>query len=339
MHDVPLSPELFQGHISLERVEGGIRPWRIPHERRALFPPNAIGEKGRNATGVRLRFESDTSTVEVAFAPFETVALFDLVIDNDIIATQKAEPGATSVRFEGLPREPKVMELYLPHAKPIAVKGVRIDEGSSISIPGDTRIRWVAYGSSITECAGAASPAQTWPAIVARLNGWHLTSLGYGGNCHLEPNVARMIRDLPADAISLCLGINVYGAASLGPRTFRAAVIGFIEILREKHSETPISVLSPIISPPRETTPNAVGFTLQALRNEVREAVLALQEHGDSHLVYIDGREVFGEAEAESHLPDALHPDAEGYRIMGRNFDAQVIKPLQATYANLRSIA
>ena len=337
MQNVQLTPELFQGHISLEPVDGGIKPWRIPHERRAVFPPNALGEKGENATGVRLRFESDTANVEVSFRPMQSEALFDLVIENEIVATKRAQPGEGAVRFEGLPSGKKVIELYVPHAKPITVTGLRVDAGAQVATPPDGRLRWVAYGSSITECAAAASPAQTWPAIVARTNDWHLTCLGYGGNCHFEPNVARMIRDLQADVISMCLGINVYGAASLGPRTFRAAVIGLIEIVREKHPETPVTVLSPIISPPREKAPNAVGFTLEAIRDEVREAVAALQSHGDRHLHYTDGRDVFGEAEAQEHLPDELHPDAEGYRIMARNFDAKVIKPLQATYPRLRA--
>jgi len=335
---VQLTPELFQGHISLETLNDGIKPWRVPHKRRWLFPPAVLNGKGENATGVRLRFESDTSAVEVDFAPFDSNAIFDLVIDNEIVSSQKVEPGTSSVRFEGLGRESKVMEIYLPHSKPIIVSGLKVDDGASFSIPADKRVRWVTYGSSITECAAAASPAETWPAIVARRNGGHMTALGYGGNCHLEPNVARMIRDLPADFISLCLGINVYGGSTLGPRTFRAAVIGLIEIIREKHPETPIAVMSPIISPPREEKPNAVGFTLQAIRNEVHEAVLALQAtYGDKHLHYTDGREVFGLADAKDHLPDNLHPDAEGYRIMGRRFDEKIVQPLLGVYPALRS--
>lgn len=336
MRDVPLTPELFQGHVSLEHIDGGIKPWRIPHERRSLFPPNALEQKGANATGVRLRFQSSTTAVEIAFKPLESAAFFDLVIDNEIVATERAEPGVSAVRFTGLSAESKVIELYLPHGKPITLMGLRVDADSYVEVPADPRIRWVTYGSSITECSAAASPAQTWPAIVARLNGWRLTCLGYGGNCHIEPNVARMIRDLPADVISLCLGINVYGRSSLASRTFRAAVIGLIEIIREKHPETPICVLSPIISPSRERKPNAVGFTLEMIRDEVREGVEALQALGDRRLHYTDGREIFGEEYAEERLPDGLHPDAEGYRIMGRNFDAKVVSALRAAYPSLR---
>jgi lysophospholipase L1-like esterase len=131
--------------------------------------------------------------------------------------------------------------------------------------------------------------------------------------------VARMMRDLPADYLSLCLGINIYGAASLGPRAFRPGIIGFVQILRERHPETPLAIMSPIFSPPRETTENAVGFTLQAMREEVAAAVEALRAHGDTNVHYIDGLRIFG-PEAADKLPDQLHPNAEGYQLMGRNF-------------------
>ena len=71
-----------------------------------------------------------------------------------------------------------------------------------------------------------------------------------------------MIRELPANYLSLKLGINVHNAASMNIRTFRPAVIGFVHIVREKHPDTPLVVISPIFSPPRETTPNAAESTL-----------------------------------------------------------------------------
>ncbi|MBM2827335.1 MAG: family lipase [Dehalococcoidia bacterium] len=140
-----------------------------------------------------------------------------------------------------------------------------------------------------------------------------------------------MMRDLPADFISMCVGINIYGQGSLGPRTFGPAIIGFVQILRERHPDTPLAVMSPIYSPPRETTPNVVGFTLRAMREEVAEAVAALQACGDHNIHYVDGLEVFG-PELGHLLPDELHPNAEGYKIMGNNFLEKVVArvfPLQ----------
>lgn len=171
----------------------------------------------------------------------------------------------------------------------------------------------------IAHCGTAASPSRTWPAIVARQLNLNLTCLGFGGQCHLDVQIARTMRDLPADYISICAGINIYGHSSLNARSFGPALIGFVQVLREKHPKTPILLISPIYSFDRETTPNVVGWTLIDYRNAVAEAVQTLRAAGDDHILYCDGLELLN-AEAGSLMPDRLHPDAEGYEVLARNF-------------------
>ena len=108
-------------------------------------------------------------------------------------------------------------------------------------------------------------------------------------------------------------------------RTFRPAVIGFVHIVREKHPDTPLVVISPIFSPPRETTPNAAESTLTQMRVEVVEAVDAMQDRGDTNLHYVNGLDLFGPDLAHL-LPDDLHPNAEGYKVMGQNFVDRVVQ-------------
>lgn len=331
MQRIALDHSLFRGAVSLEPVGDGIKPWRIPYRDFALFPPNGIGGTAAHSAGVRLRFMSDTTSVTLELAPAEIPVQVDLVSGKEPVMTQQLEPGETAVRFERLPDRDKPIDLYLPQKSSAVVKSLGIDDGAAWRIPEASGPKWIAYGSSITQCGGAISPAQTWPAIVARRFGLDLTCLGYSGNCHLEPMVARMIRDLDADLISLCVGINVYGGGTLNKRTFQAAVIGFVQIVREKHPDTPIAVMSPIWSPPRETTTNAAGFTLSDMRAEVEEAVAAMAALGDKHLHYVNGLSVFDETLAE-HLPDQLHPNGTGYTIMGASYGDKVMKPLLARY-------
>ncbi|MDE0399407.1 MAG: hypothetical protein OXL96_16555, partial [Candidatus Poribacteria bacterium] len=78
-----------------------------------------------------------------------------------------------------------------------------------------------------------------------------------------------------------------------------------------------------ICCPPREENPNTVGFHLKRMREEVQAAAEALQTHGDTQVHYVDGLSVFG-ADFVHLLPDNLHPDAEGYRVMGKNFTTVV---------------
>lgn len=65
------------------------------------------------------------------------------------------------------------------------------------------------------------------------------------------------------------------------------------------------------------------GFTRAAMWAEVAEAVVLMQARGDANLHYVDGLELFGPDMAHM-LPDDLHPDAEGYPAMGRNFVEKV---------------
>ena len=47
--------------------------------------------------------------------------------------------------------------------------------------------------------------------------------------------------------------------------------------------------MSPIYCPNREETPNAVGFNLQKMREEVQAAAAALQTYGDENIHYVSG--------------------------------------------------
>ena len=144
-----------------------------------------------------------------------------------------------------------------------------------------------------------------------------------------------MIRDLPADFLSMKVGINIYGAGSLNARTFGPAIIGFVQIVREEHPETPFAVISPIFSPPRESTLNSAEFTLAAMREEVAEAVQALKATGDRNIHYFDGLELFGPEHADM-LPDELHPDAQGYKVLAQNFS---LKVAQTVFAPSKPVA
>lgn len=325
MQEVKLSDELFQGAISLEKTVQGVMPWRIPFREIDLFPPDAINGKAAIPAGVRLHFISDTRQVGLHVVPSDGKRLFDCVVNGDLRQTVRLSAHDSTLLFDDLPGGRQSIEIYLPQTDPVTVTNLFIQKASSFELPKEKQPRWISYGSSITQCATAASPAQTWPAIVARQQELHLTCLGYSGNCHVEPMLARMIRDLPADFISLCLGINVYGANSLNLRTFRAMVIGFIQIIREKHRKVPLLVMSPIYSEPREETENAVGLTLTQMRNELELAVQDIQQLGDLNLHYVNGLEVFG-ADYSGYLPDQLHPDAEGYRIMGSRFGEMILE-------------
>lgn len=312
----------WQGAISLQHTDQWIMPWRIPYASRDLFPPEALQERAAMAAGVRLSFRSDTQVVAGHIDPTPDTGNVDLYCDGKFQGSAGLSE-KKSFLFDGLSPGEKLIELWLPQYGQFRLRFLELGAGASIAPYEDPRPKWVTYGSSITHCRAAERPGETWPAIVAREQGLNLTCLGYGGNCHLEPMLARMIRDLPADFLSMKVGINIYGSGSLNPRTFRPAVIGFIKIVRENHPNTPFAAVSPIFSPPRESVSNPVGFTLASMREEVAEAVQAMKAQGDRNIYYVDGLDLFGPEHADM-LPDELHPSAEGYKVLAQNFQRHV---------------
>lgn len=330
---VQLEDAMFEGAVSLERGVGWVRPWRLPFADLRLFPPDdTIGFAAKKPSGVRLRFETDSDRVGVVFDPpgkQNDPASIDLTADGRIVATQPVAPSDEKVILQRAAPEPQVVELWLPQACPIALRHLLIDAGTSIRVPPDNRPKWITYGSSISSCAAAHSPARTWPATVARAHNLNLTCLGFGGNCHAEPMVARVIRDLPADFISLKIGINIKGSSSLSPRTFRPAIIGTVKIIREKHPQTPIALISPIAAPPHEHEKNSVGFTLAAMRAEVEDAARRLIESGDHNLQYFSGLDLLDLDAANEYLSDGVHPTADGYELLGRNFSKVVMSRIR----------
>ena len=319
---LPTDPRLtWSGALSLETGDGWAMPWRIPHKQRTLFYPGLV-ERAAMPAGVRITFCSDTTSLAGQIMPFPEMSSIDLYCDG-VFFGSVALDGRNDFQFSGLPSGEKVVELWLPQFGEFRLRDLTIAPGASLTQFRDERPRWITYGSSITQCRTASSPSHTWPAIVARERDYNLTALGYGGQCHLDVMIARMMRDMPADFLSICVGINIYGNGSLNERSFGQAIIGFVQVLREGHPETPLVVMSPIHAVHREMEVNAAGFTIQAMRGEVEKAVVALKVQGDDHIHYVNGLDIFG-AESAHLLPDDLHPNAEGYELMGRNFSQKV---------------
>jgi GDSL-like lipase/acylhydrolase family protein/salicyl acyltransferaes SsfX3-like protein len=336
MKTIQLTDDFFEGAVSVEHIGNGLKPWRVDYRLRDLFPSPDEALLGRMecTSGVRLRFSTDSSKIILNVPQIEEgTRTFDLVIDNQLLHTVELDSECTSASFDNIPTGEKVIEIWLPQQHSTEIISLEVNDDSDAVVVPDNRLKWVTYGSSISQCAAAHSPSRIWSATASRIHDLNLTSLGYGGNCHLEPMVARMIRDLSADIITLKLGINVQGGLSLNPRTFKAAVIGMIQIIREKHPSTPIGVISPIISPQREEVDNAVGLSLTKMRIEIEDAVDRIKKtDNDENLFYFDGLKIFGEPLLGPRLPDNLHPDGDGYEILGKNVAEQVLPVLIKKY-------
>ena len=314
----------WYGHVSLEKTREGVKPWRIFHEDRALYYPMLM-ERTQKSSGVRIAFYSNTQTLAASIAPWNEPSNVDICCDGLHFCTIELEPGKDRWHVGGLSAKKKLIEVWFPPKAHTILKSLELDKGASVSRYVDRRPKWVTYGSSVTQCSDAKSPILTWPAIVARTRGLNLTNLGMSGECVLDTMFARVMRDIPADFLSMEIGPNIYGYNALNERSFRTSVMAFVQIVREGHPQAPYVLTSPICYPIGETVTNKAGFTMQAMRQELSAAAATLRAHGDKNFHFVGGLTLLGPEHAHL-LPDGCHPSPEGYQLWGDNFAAKVAK-------------
>ncbi|MFI1800177.1 GDSL-type esterase/lipase family protein [Streptomyces sp. NPDC020379] len=357
----------IRGALDLERTRAGVMPRRLPAWTKEQYQDPSVYGVTLMPSGVRLVFRTDaralefevlTSTGQLDGDPRpRPTGMLELLVDGTHVARRQAplgnvmrmagpraaqqlvpgEPG--TVRFAGLPAGMKNVELWLPQQTPTELVAFRADGEVLAPLP-DGRRRWVHHGSSISHCLEADGPTGTWPVVAAALGGVEVINLSQAGNDMLDPYVARTIRDMPADLISLKVGINIVALGTFRLRTFGPAVHGFLDTIRDGHPEVPLLLVSPVSCPALDTAPGpttmgpdgkitALGdpadvargaLSLEVVRDELARIVAARRAR-DPHLHYLDGRELLGPDEV-GDLPDGLHPTAAAYRRMGKRFAA-----------------
>lgn len=361
--------ELLRGAAEVEITPRGVRPHRLPAWVREQFPDGQLLSMQSQPSGVRVAFQTTAGTVALVTHPTRiayvgaerprghvdvyadgALAVRDVLTGGDRIEVdlttgqstfQPGQPHTTTVT--GLPAGRHRLEIWLPHNETVELLELRADAPIE---PDDTRqALWVHHGSSISQGSNALAPSETWPAVAARQAGVELRNLGLGGSALVDPFLARVIRDAPADYISVKLGINVVNLDAMRLRAFVPAVHGFLDTIRDGHPQVPLLLISPLFCALHEDTPGpgaidpasigsgqvrfvATGtpgdvaqgrLTLQVIRRELRS--LADRRAADRHLHHLDGTVLHGPADAaELPPPDGLHPGPEAHRRIGTRF-------------------
>jgi hypothetical protein len=360
----------WRNALGFDDRETGRGPRRLPDWTRPQIPDLFVEAMVRMTSGVRLAFRTNATRVELDVGllsfrgvddPPRTLG-FDVVVDGEVLIRESTDGGSRFV-LDPITREvlgfeegaPIMLgfdldgashdvEIWLPTAASCDIQALRISSGAAVERAAPTgRRHWVHHGSSISHCMEVVHPTETWPAVAARAGAVDLTNLALAGQCHLDQYVARTMRDLAPDLVSLKVGINVINMDSMKERIFKPAFHGFVDTIRERNPDTPFVVVSPIFCPSAEDHPGPTvtgrdgrfrvidgpaalrdgSLTLRRVREILSEAVAQRRAAGDAHLHYLDGLTLFAEADhLAGDLPDDLHPSPAGYRRMGERFAA-----------------
>ncbi len=358
------------GALDFEAGTLGVRPRRLPGWTRRQISDRVFDFVVGMGSGLRIATRTSASEVDLEFvvigidpAVGATVpATVELVVDGEVRESRifgveqqvlvngegaiTQQHGAVHARFSGLGPDMTNIELWLPHSTAIELVAVSADAPLHPSV--DERPVWVHHGSSISQCGEATAPTRTWPAVAAASGGAHLHSLGFSGNAVGDPFVARTIRDLPADLISIEIGINVVNGDLMRRRMFESVLHGFLDTVREGHPHTDVVILGPIPCPAHENAPGPTvldpvtgqctsdgridelargGMSLTVVREALRSVLAARAD--DPHLHFLDGRVLLPDTESgPGDLPDGLHPSPDAYVRMGQRFAAAVLAPM-----------
>ena len=231
----PVTADLLRGAVEVEPTLRGALPHRLTAAARRQNTDPGLALAESQPSGVRLVVRTRATVVELEAhatrrayvgAPPPQPGVYDLLVDRQPAAQGSVSGGSTlsidmttgattllegdpgTVRFDALPDRDKTIEIWLPHTEVTEVIALRTDAPVEPA-PASDRPVWVHHGSSISHGSNAASPSTTWPAVAARLGGVDLVNLGFGGGALLDPFTARAIRDIPADLLSVKVGINV----------------------------------------------------------------------------------------------------------------------------------
>lgn len=146
--------------------------------------------------------------------------------------------------------------MYLPLFSEPETIMIGIDEGAVIEpIDNPFSYKVAVFGSSFTHGASAGRAGLTYPAIIQRRTGLDIINFGMSGNSKLQPTIAHALADSDADAFLFDAFSNP-SAEQIEER-----LLPFIEIIRQKHPETPLIFMNTIYRESR-------NFDLKSRANE-----------------------------------------------------------------------
>lgn len=314
---------------------------RIPRDI-ALGVSEGVAVQSYEPAGAKVRFSTDSDFIAIRveagwitrrphFTDIEAGG-FDLYEDTEngpiyhgvFIPPMDAKDGFESkIRFPD--SKMRNLTILFPIHSCVKKLYVGVRPGSALD-PGKNHINdipVVCYGSSITQGTGTSRPGMVYSNILSRRLNTYILNLGFSGQCKGEPSMAKYIADLSMSAF-----IYDYDENAPTPEHLEATHEPFFKIIREKHPDLPIIMLSRPSIPARNER-----------HKPFREVVLKTYQNavaaGDKNVWFIDGTAYVSEFGGDDCILDGIHPNDYGYMIMANQIQ-KILEKIIASSTDFR---
>lgn len=302
---------------------------RLPKQFADSVNPN-IGYLSTNTAGGRVRFVTNSPFVAVKvvepntdvwqhMAPVTSHGIS--IYDGDMLAGMMG-PDAKGLRnvngermayqtvckFHG--EGEHSVTLYLPSYNGVDSLFVGVRDGSYVK-PYDygNKGKLVFYGSSITQGACASHPGNDYAAEVARWLDMDYLNLGFSGSARGEQSMAQYVANCNATAYVFEYDYNAITIEELASTHY-----DFYKTVRNDNPNVPIILMS---------RANYESAESEQRRQIILDTYERAVNQGDNKVVFVDGKDIYGNQHRECCTVDFVHPTDVGfYRMAMCVFDA-----------------
>ena len=305
------------------------------------FNDEVIEEYACHSTGLAVLFATDSQFIKARWVTSEKNASenmtaiaqkgLDLYIKQDGewvfagVGRPQMEKGPTYDRHEGtivksMAPGRKECLLYLPLYDRLDSLQIGIAKESYIvSIENPFKYRIVIKGSSVTHGLAASRPGMTYGARFGRDHGFYCFNLGFSGKSKLQPEYAKYLADIEADAF-------IFDAFSNpSAETIHENFDTFVDIIRAAHPETPLIFMQTERRESRNFDTWREDF--EAVKQAAAVEEIKERMKTDKHIYFIPSDDFLG----HDHIAtsDGSHPTDLGFTRMLDSITPKILKILR----------
>ena len=312
---------------------------RLPARAEKVVRP-AVWNLSRDSTGMCVRFVTDSTTIAARWTlrkeslamphmPATGVSGLDLYVKEKgrwhwVANGRPLKKDEQKTLVKGLKPGRREYLIYLPLYNGVEDVSVGVTTGAVFETasprPGNVK-PVVFYGTSITQGGCASRPGMAYPAILGRRLDCATINLGFSGNAHSEPEMAKVLAELDPSVFVLDPLPN------MTPEMVGERLEKFIRALRDARPATPIVLVENLEYRGADFVP-VRREKVAAANAKLKEAYTRLAEAGQKKIFYVPMAKLLGD-DTEATV-DGSHPTDLGFMRMADAIEPTLRKAMKA---------